>query len=157
MIEQIKTTGLKGVINRAVIFSNIIDKDVIDVTTHIPEKYSGFELATNRVMLYAITERLINTGRNLTQQGFLNILDDKLTKITSKEELKQIKSAYKPEYNTGTFKIGEGYRGTANKIMLTSRANFHITYGYDFMLYEYIKMLVENSAIMSKDKTKEEL
>lgn len=150
MTEEIKTTGLKGVINRAIVFSNTIQKDVFDITTNIPIQCSGFRLATNRVMLCSRTESLMNTGKDQTVPEFLNVLDNKLTKISSPEELSQITQSYKPEYNTGTFKIGEGHRGIANKVMLTSRANFHVSNGHDFMLYEYIEMLLNNSAIKEK-------
>ena len=150
MTEQIKTEGLKGVINRAIVFSNTIEQDVFDVSAHIDVPFFFFRLATNRVMLYARTSKLQKTGQDMSIPEFINVLDEKLTKISSQEELNQIKRTYKPEYNTGTNKIGEGYRGIANKVMLTARAGFHTKNGHDFMLYQYIEMLVGNSAILEE-------
>jgi hypothetical protein len=145
-MTEILTTGLKGLYNRINLFSTIIQKDVIDVTVFMND-VSSDNLAANRVMMTIRTENMMMNGRDLSLKEFGNILSNDGGDIISKKEYEKVKEMYQPEYNTGTDKIGEGCRKIGNMVMLTTRGGFNIQHGHDFMLYEYIQMLLENSVI----------
>ena len=145
----ILTTGLKGLYNRINLFSSIVEKDVIDVIVHMNIVTSD-NLAANRVMLATRTENMMFTGYDLSKNQFINLLSHSGGHESSKKEYDELKEIYQPEYNTGTDKIGEGYRKVGNMVMLTTRGGFHTQHGHDFMLHEYIQMLVNNS-VMRED------
>lgn len=142
---EIKTTGLKGVYNRIHLFSTIMKEDVFDITAFVDVESVGYRLASNRVMLVSRVEKLIYTGNDLSVPQFLDILSQYSGKITSRKELNNIKQNFYPEFNTGTYKIGDGYRGIANKIMLIYRAESFINNKHD-ILHKYTEILEANSA-----------
>jgi len=145
-MTEILTTGLKGLYNRINLFSSIQQQEVVDVTVHM-NGVPDYTLASNRVMLTSRTESMMITGRDLSEQEFKNLLSHTGGHKITKKEYDEVKKLYHPEYNTGTNKIGEGVRKIGNTVMLTARADFHTKHGHDFMLHEYIQMLVNNSVM----------
>lgn len=144
-MTEIQISGLKGLYNRIGLFSSIQEKEVIDVVIQandIPDN----RLASNRVMMATMTESLLN-GKHSSAKEFLSIISKYGGKETTMKEYNSVKEMYQPEFNSGTDKIGEGVRKIGNTVMLTSRAEFHTKHGHDFMLYEYIQMLVENGSV----------
>ena len=148
-MTEIKTTGLKGLLNRINLFSTIIQKDVVDVTTFMNDVPSE-KLAVNRVMLVARTESMMLTGRDLSETQFKSLISHTGGHETTQKEYDEVKKLYQPEYNTGTNKIGNGTRKIGNIVMLTTRARFHVLHGHDFMLYDFVEMLVNNSVTRSE-------
>jgi hypothetical protein len=149
-MTEIPITGLKGLYNRINLRAVIQQKDVVDVTVFIDEKLSGSSLATNRVMITTMTERMMNTGRSITPMEFFKILDDNSGMIITKEEYETIRQTYQPEFNVVTNTIGEGHKKIGNTVMLLARADNHIKTGQDLFLYEYIQMLLLNGSMKEK-------
>lgn len=149
-MTEIKTTGIKGVINTISMFSSVQEKEVYEVNTLMNENLQGYKLSINMMMLMSQIDSIVNTGKGMTPSNFINYLDNFGGRISSEKELNEKKKLFYPEFNTGTDKIGEEYRGIANKVMLISRADFHQKYGNDLMLYQYIEMLQGNSAFNGK-------
>lgn len=148
-MDEIQTTGLKGLYNRITIFSHMQREEIYDITARIDEPLLGHRLSTNRVMLVSRTHKLLMTGQDQSKFEFLNLLQNHSGRISSKEEYNSLKLQFIPEYNTGTNKIGEGYRGIANKVMLTTRAECNVNTGHDLFPYEFTMMLLANSATKS--------
>jgi len=146
-MTEIKTTGLKGLYNRIIVFSHIQQEDVFDVSAYVTEHQSGYLLISNRVMLISRTEKLVTTGKDMNTDEFLHNLSRDGGKESSQKEINDAKMTFRPEFNTGTNKIGEGYRAIANKSMLLARAEFHQKNGHDLYPYEYIEMLKMNMVI----------
>lgn len=150
-MDEIQTTGLKGLYNRITVFSHMQREEVYDITARIDdEPLSGHKLSTNRVMLVSRTHKLLMTGQDQSRSEFFNILNNHSGQKISKDEYESLKYQFRPEFNIATDKIGAGYRETANKILLTSRAEHHIKTLHDLMPYEYIEMLMNNMAMRGK-------
>jgi hypothetical protein len=149
MIEQFQTSGLKGVLNTIRFFSTIQKDDVFDVTAKIDKQDSNSLIAVNRVMLCTRTSKILRTGRDQSLSEFKEMLSTYGGKISSKSEIKSIKSL-SPELNTASNKMGDGYRNTANKIMLLSRIEHYLHFHQDLMSYEYHMIMLNNSATIEE-------
>jgi len=141
-MTEIQTTGVLGLLNRINIFSVISEKDVMDVTTFMNEVPND-EISSSRVMLAMRTENLILTGRDLSQNQFLNILSKIGGNEVDKKEYDSVKELYQPEFNTGTNKMG-GIKEINNIVMLMAKADCNIRTRHDQLPYEYIEMLLNN-------------
>ena len=147
-MTEIKTTGIFGILNRISVFAHGMTEDVYDVSTFIDIKQDSYRLASNRCMLSSRTTKYIMTGQDMTQAEFLYNLSLNGGKLSTKEEILSLRKMYRPEFNTGTNKIGEGYRAIANIIMLRVRGDFHQKTGNDLLMsYQYIEMLKQNMGI----------
>ncbi len=147
---EIPTTGLKGLYNRINLFSNIIQKDVVDVTMFVEKTSTGSSLATNRVMLATRTEHMINIGENMTPKTFKDTISRSGGNEITEEEYNSVTEIYQPEFNTGTNKIGAGVRKTGNIVMLLSRAESNIRIRRDLFPYEFIQIMA-NNGVMKED------
>lgn len=139
---MIQTTGLKGLYNRISVFSQVLQKDVVDVTMFTNEISTIDSLASIRVMMASRTTSLMMTGRGISPEQFKTNISDS-QKVCDSQKIK-----YQLEFNTTTDKIGEGYRKIGNIVMLLSRADFHIKNGHDLFPYEYIQILLNNGAML---------
>ncbi len=150
MIEFDK--GIFGILNRISVFAHGMTEDVYDVSTFMDIKQDSYRLASNRCMLVSRTTKYIMTGKDMTQAEFLYNLSLNGGKLSTKEEISSMSKMFRPEFNTGTNKIGEGYRAIANTIMLRSRGEYHQKTGQDLlMFYQYVEMLKENMGIYEEN------
>jgi len=146
-MTEILTTGLLGLYNRINLFSTIQQNDVVDVTVFMNNISSGSSLASNRVMMTARVESMMNKGKDITPDEFLKILCKDMGRINTKKEYEELQRMFQPEFNTVTNRIGEGYRKIGNTIMLMARANNHVKTCQDLFPYEYIELLSSNGTI----------
>jgi len=152
-MTEIQLTGIKGILNRVSMFSHGMKEDVIDVSTRM-DGIDSNKLASNRVMLCMRTQKLIQTGQDMSPNEFLNNLSKNGGHISSKAEIDSLKTLYIPETNIVTNKIGEGYRAIGNTVMLIARAECQINTKQDLMPYQFIEMMLKNSGNMSNKKVK---
>jgi hypothetical protein len=145
MSKQFQTTGLKGVLNTIGFFSSIQEEDVFDISTKI-EDTKDQNISAIRTMLISRTTKLMMLGQDQSPSEFLNIISRRGGNISSQKEINDVKKMFIPEHNTGTNKIGEGYRKIANMVMLTMRAESNINTRQDLMPYQFIEIMLNNSA-----------
>jgi hypothetical protein len=146
-MTEIKTTGINGIRNRIIVFNHFRKDDVIEVNANLPVSVSGCNLAITRVILNFQTIQLMYTGQSLSVSQIRKTLSIIGENPITEKELSERTKKFAPEFNTGTQRIGKGYRAIANTVMLTARADFYSIYSCDLFPYEYNELLMANSAI----------